>query len=295
MVADGYGRTLELKNDTLNPNQSSNWFAGCIGGSPGGPFIPCNEDVIFSEVNYSSAVTANAGDWVELYNNATSPIDISGWIFKDGDDTHQYIFPPNTILQTQGILVLVGDTLLFKNRFPSVTNYVGKFNFGLSNKGEAIRLFDNIGKLMQSIVYDETLPWPSGANGNGYTLELVNYNDNLCDGNNWQDGCPEGSPGVQFVSPCVFTNVRKKVLDSDKLSIYPNPSNGKFIILLDTEFNSSDATIDVYNYLGQSVFKDTFKVNNQIYYLDFTANESGIYLIRLNVGGEILEKTIIKE
>ncbi|HET6244272.1 MAG: CotH kinase family protein [Bacteroidetes bacterium] len=33
--ADGMGRTLELKDPLINLDLSSNWFAGCIGGSPG--------------------------------------------------------------------------------------------------------------------------------------------------------------------------------------------------------------------------------------------------------------------
>jgi hypothetical protein len=35
------GRTLELRNPAGNLNDPSNWFAGCIGGSPGSAFSPC--------------------------------------------------------------------------------------------------------------------------------------------------------------------------------------------------------------------------------------------------------------
>jgi hypothetical protein len=39
---DETGRTLELRNPAGDLDDPSNWFAGCIGGSPGSPFCPCH-------------------------------------------------------------------------------------------------------------------------------------------------------------------------------------------------------------------------------------------------------------
>ena len=49
--------------------------------------------VIINEINYNSAASFNTEDWIELYNNGKNPIDISGWIFKDSDDSHIFIIP----------------------------------------------------------------------------------------------------------------------------------------------------------------------------------------------------------
>lgn len=38
--ADGEGYTLESKSVNPNPNDATNWFAGCLGGSPGQAFDP---------------------------------------------------------------------------------------------------------------------------------------------------------------------------------------------------------------------------------------------------------------
>ncbi|MEZ5198097.1 MAG: CotH kinase family protein [Bacteroidales bacterium] len=40
--ADGTGKTIELLDPFEDMSDGSNWFSGCIGGSPGGPFIPCD-------------------------------------------------------------------------------------------------------------------------------------------------------------------------------------------------------------------------------------------------------------
>ena len=39
-AADGEGYTLELTDPNANLNDAASWFAGCLGGSPGGPYDP---------------------------------------------------------------------------------------------------------------------------------------------------------------------------------------------------------------------------------------------------------------
>jgi hypothetical protein len=289
---DGYGRTLELINDTLDPNLSSSWFVGCIGGSPGGPYIPCTEDIIFSEINYKSSSFTNAGDWVELLNTSSNAIDISNWKFRDDDDTHNFNIPLNTVIPPSGRIVILFDSLLFTNRFPSVTNYVGQFNFGLSSNGDAIRLFDATGRLYQSVIYDDLLPWPQGANGNGYTLELVNANGNLSDGSNWQNGCPEGSPGSEFIFPCAVASTSNTMLSS--LSFFPNPTNGLVNVQL-PNFNADEKEIkiEVFNYIGDNIYSEHIKSTRNNFSIDLQGHAKGIYLTRININGETIDRLII--
>ena len=39
--------------------------------------------IVINEINYKDAVDFEVKDWVELYNNSESIVDLSGWIFKD--------------------------------------------------------------------------------------------------------------------------------------------------------------------------------------------------------------------
>lgn len=39
--ANGTGKTLELKDPSISLNLSANWFAGCVGGSPGTAYVSC--------------------------------------------------------------------------------------------------------------------------------------------------------------------------------------------------------------------------------------------------------------
>ncbi|MEI9947686.1 MAG: lamin tail domain-containing protein [Pseudomonadota bacterium] len=46
------------------------------------------------------------GDWVELYNAGSAAIDLSGYVFKDNDDTHSYAIPAGTIVAPGAYYVL---------------------------------------------------------------------------------------------------------------------------------------------------------------------------------------------
>lgn len=294
MAADGYGRTLELLNDTLNPTFASSWFPGCIGGSPGGPFVPCAEAIVFSEINYKSAITTDAGDWVELLNISDAAVDISGWIFSDNDDLHQFNIPMNTILPVSGRMVLVEDTALFQLRFPLVNNPIGSFGFGLSSGGEAIRLYDASGRLYQSVVYDNASPWPQGANGNGFTLELVDENGNLCDGNNWADGCPEGSPGKALEIPCNTSGLNQIQVSSEALLFFPNPSSGVFNIqFLEPSSIKNHVGATVLNSLGKRVYSTTWEDPAEILTIDLSSAPKGVYMVRLWIGDRAMDKIIV--
>jgi hypothetical protein len=292
MAADGYGRTLELLNDTLNPNLYSSWFTGCIGGSPGGPFVPCSENIIFSEINYKSSASANAGDWIELQNISNNAIDISNWKFRDGDDTHNYNIPLNTILQPAERLVIVFDSLLFLSRFPGISGFIGQFNFGLSSNGEAARLFDNTGRLYQSVYYEKNSPWPQGADGNGFTLEIVDINGNFNDGNNWQDGCPEGSPNAAFVAPCLITSTNN--LNANEISLFPNPTNGIFNVKLSNKAKLENTIIiEVYNYVGDEIYSKVYKNKVEGFSIDLSGHAKGIYLTRIRLNETVYDQLII--
>jgi CotH kinase protein/Lamin Tail Domain/Secretion system C-terminal sorting domain/Chitobiase/beta-hexosaminidase C-terminal domain/Divergent InlB B-repeat domain len=294
VAADGYGRTLELLNDTLNPALYSSWFAGCVGGSPGRAFVPCPASIVFSEINYQSALTADAGDWVELWNVSGLPVDISGWSFSDSDNNHHFNIPLNTLLPESGRIVLVSDTTLFKGRFPLVSNFTGPLGFGLSNSGEAIRLFDSTGRLYQSVVYEQSSPWPQGANGNGFTLELVDEKGNLCNGNNWQDGCPEGSPGMEYKVPCISSAIHSLNTGSDDLIIFPNPSTGVVNIqVLNSSSLKPIVLTEVFNFIGDKIYSGDFKYPGDGIRIDLSGYSKGIYLIRIWMDDKAVDKIIV--
>ncbi len=280
-AADGSGRTLELKNDTLNPAIFENWFVGCIGGSPGGPFMPCAEQIIFSEINYKSSLTADAGDWVELLNISNDVTDISGWKFSDGENNHIFTIPTGTVLPSSGYLVLFNDLEKFNNQFWAISNKKGPFNFDLGSSEESLLLYDNSGILYQSVVYDKNPPWPQGANGNGYTLEIIDTHGNFCDGTNWFQGCPKGSPGGPYTFPCSSAFV-ESLFSSFHISIFPNPSRGNFTVTIDSvNEKMKDYIIEIFNFLGEKIYSKSHLKSQSLIKIDISFAPRGIYLVKI--------------
>ena len=154
--------------------------------------------ICVSELNYNSNSSYNAGDWIELHNYGTTSVDISGWRMSDGSDNHNFVFPTGTEIPVNGYLVLVEDSIKFKSQFPSVNNWLGLIGFNFSNKGDQVRLINNLDLTYISFFYQDIAPWPVQANGLGYTCELSVNNANPNNGNSWFAGCIGGSPGKAY-------------------------------------------------------------------------------------------------
>jgi hypothetical protein len=173
--------------------------------------------VIISEINYNSESTVDAGDWIEIWNYDQSvSANLNGWYFTDSDSNHSFRFPANTQIAPNSRLVVVNDQSKFKSVHPGVS-YMGSFSFGLSGSGDAVKLY-NAGKVLVSeVVFEDANPWPSGADGQGRTLELRNVSHSTNDPANWFDGCIGGSPGKAY-SPCgdqiVFSEINSKSVPS---------------------------------------------------------------------------------
>ncbi|MFT7588032.1 MAG: hypothetical protein ACI959_000238, partial [Limisphaerales bacterium] len=200
---DGAGRTLELQDETADLFDPQNWWAGCMFGSPGVPYTACDPDLVFSEVNYNSAFSPNPGDWVELHNRTASSIDLSGWFFNDSRDTSLFPIPDGTVLEADAYLVIARDETMFSAVHPGLTNLVSGFDFNLSGDGEVIQLFDELENIIYSAAYNDSSPWPTEADGLGYTLEFDDETGAVEKAFNWFAGCLLGSPGRAYDPDCV--------------------------------------------------------------------------------------------
>ncbi|MFC1551304.1 CotH kinase family protein [Candidatus Latescibacterota bacterium] len=218
------------------------------------PYRELVSDVVINEINYNSSEDFNSGDWVELYNITENTIDISGWVFKDDDDTHSFELPSNTVLEPYAYVVLCCDDSLFTNEFPEVNRVVGSFGFGLNAAGEALRLYDAYGGLVDWVVYDDAEPWPIESDGTGSTLALVNPEEDNIHAANWASSAGNGTPGwVNDVA-----NGIDETYESDSpiaFSLgqnYPNPFNPVTTIPFSVP-ESGRVTLKIYSITGQRV------------------------------------------
>jgi len=80
--------------------------------------------VVINEVESNQDTT----DWIEIMNTGTDPVDVSGWVLKDDDDTRTLAIPANTVLAAGAYLAIDVD----------VDTTPGKFGLG---SADTARLF----------------------------------------------------------------------------------------------------------------------------------------------------------
>jgi len=253
------------------------------------PF-PATDSVVINEINYNSPGNHNTGDWIELYNPNTHPVDLSKWVFRDVSNSHSYVFPNGTIIQPDSYLVVCEDTLgytLFNN---INIQYMGNLGYGFSGAGELIRLFNANGQLIDSVLYDDVLPWPTAADAKGPTLELKNFTWDNALASSWYAFAGDyGTPGRRNHMVNVGM-AEAKVTDSDFFQLYPNPNNGTFTVALASEEEVID--LKLMNMLGEEIYsvqvKNTATLNAQI-----PSVKPGVYIVSIHAGNRSVSRKMV--
>ncbi|MBU0712867.1 CotH kinase family protein [bacterium] len=254
------------------------------------PDSESTEPIVINEINYNSSSDFNTEDWIEFYNTTDNTIDLSGWIFQDSNDNHSFIFPAGTSLSSRGYIVICRDHNAFTQLFPSVSNYLGDFNFGLSSDGELVRLCDAQGNFVDSLIYGVQSSWPTEPNGNGPTLALKDPCSDNSLPDNWTASANHGTPGEinDVYNEFIESNAGKFPESYTLYQNYPNPFNSITNIRYGIP-ERSNVDIKIYDLLGREIITLICKDQDTRYYniiwdaKDRYGNNvtSGIYLYRI--------------
>lgn len=245
-----------------------------------------NQEIVINEINYNSHENFDTGDWIELFNPATTAVNLSNWMLKDNDDSHTFTLPEGTQIERKGFLVLTRDKARFQEHHPNMNmdNVIGDFDFGLSSNGDAVRLFDSEMVLRDEVHYLPDAPWATEANGTGATLELLNPSFDNSLPENWASLNEYGSPneenqeGVNIEAPLLLENLR----------YYPNPFNDRlhldFLLKRKTHFKANLYHID--GSLAHPIFEGNLGVGAHQLKANVEALQKGMYLLQLEEGGK---------
>ncbi len=247
-----------------------------------------NDEIVINEINYNSSDEAEAGDWVELHNYSTTAIDVSGWVYKDEDDTHEFIIPDGVSISANGYLVLSNDTTAFKEIHPNVTFVKGEVDFGLAGGSDQVRIYNANGSLIDMVEYDDESPWPAEADGTGYTLSLKAIDSDNSLAASWEASSELG--GTPGASNDGIINSNEKNNETPRAFTlnqnYPNPFNPTTKITFSLA-KAGPVQLSVYNMLGQEVQKLVNEpMNSGDHTFTFYARNlpSGVYIYRLTSG-----------
>ena len=124
-------------------------------------------DVVVSEVNWSGTGMSSGDEFIELYNNTVSAIDISGWIIENAKSSN------NSVVLPEGSLIQPNDYFLISqyenisastvlNVVPDVIDSLSLSNNYTSN-GQLI-LKDSGDTIIDQTPVPESSSWTAGAN-----------------------------------------------------------------------------------------------------------------------------------
>ena len=168
-------------------------------GAENVPVVEPAQIVITEIMQNPSAVADSAGEYFEIYNAGTEPVDINGWTVSDND------FDSFVIDNGGPLIVPAGGYLVLGNNADSATNggvpvdyqYSGMF---LANGADEIVLTDTNSVEIDRVEYDggPNFPDPSGA-----SMELIDVTLDNNVGANWttaEDAFGDGDLGTPGAS-----------------------------------------------------------------------------------------------
>ncbi|MCH7774875.1 MAG: lamin tail domain-containing protein, partial [Bacteroidetes bacterium] len=165
--------------------------------------------VVINEIMQNPlAVGDEFGEWFELFNNSTDPVNLMGWIIKDTDTDFHMI--------SQSIVLSPGEFLVLSNNSDSTTNGGLKVdyqynNIVLDNSVDEILMVSPTGVVVDSVAYDNGVTFP---NTKGTSMALLNENMDNSFGLNWRESTLTfgdgdlGTPGLSNSVIIPFLSVK---------------------------------------------------------------------------------------
>ncbi|MBD3167975.1 MAG: T9SS type A sorting domain-containing protein [candidate division Zixibacteria bacterium] len=213
-------------------------------------YLPDNEDTLF--------------EYIELYNNSNDSVDLSDWYFREGIEftfpTDAYILPNDFVL-----VAVLPDTVVDYYGLDADRVY-GPFenSTALSNGGEDLVLATFYGAAVDSVEYDDESPWPSTPDGDGPSLECIDFALDNNVASNWAASVAPDSFGTPLATN---SNYIGNVLDVELTILTPYvQSNGGYLGFSATVTNATGATVpnvygEIHPTIGDCVSGTQFDFN----------------------------------
>ncbi len=187
-----------------------------------------------------------------------------------------------------------GQATLAELYYPTTVSFDGSGNMLISDSwNNVIRIVQKSTGIISTIAGNGYLAGSgfgvsSGDGGPATAAELNGPVEAIVDarGNMFiSDGSSSRIRKVTYDTNAVTGN--KLIATSEGLRVFPNPSNGTFII--QSSVVSRQWSVEVYNVLGEQVYLKSYQLSANGYQLDISSQPDGIYLYRvLTENGELV-------
>ncbi|WP_179019230.1 choice-of-anchor I family protein [Winogradskyella forsetii] len=245
--------------------------------------------LIITEIMYNApSDDSDALEFLEVYNNSMSSIDLGGITVND-EGNFIFTFPEMT-LASEGIVLLATDKasadafygVSFLDMPQAISNALG-------NGGELVEIKNSEGLVISQVEYSDDAPWPTTADGDGPSLELMNPNGDFNEGTNWAPATNLVGQSIGedvFASPGSFTpvtNVTPQISFSESTyAISEDGTNIEVYIELSTSSNAIvSVDVSLVTELLTATETDDFSFANQT--INFPANSTDAIVISIPI------------
>jgi len=245
--------------------------------------------LVITEIMYNPPESGTDSlEFIEIYNNDNVSVDLLNYTVKYG--SVQYTFTTSHTIAPQNFVILAPNKSAV-DHFYNV-NSIQISTSGLSNSGTFIALKDAQNRLVDSVYYMPTSPWPTQANGQGYSLTLCDPNsDNTLPSNWYVSGHWVGSVNgyAVFADPnslCILTSMEE---NQQPLLLYPNPTSEFVTIVSPTEFS----IIQLYNIIGKQIYQEQLSAPQKQYTLSLHTLPAGMYFLTVQTQQSSIKTPLI--
>lgn len=252
------------------------------GTVPAAACDPVTQNLIINEVladpgatsgdaNNDGIVSTTEDEFVEMYNNGSSSLDLSGWTMEDGY-SERHVFPSGTVIGAGEFLVLFGGG--------SVDNFNGNGqisstgSIGLNNGGDDVIIKNNSGVVVVSLNYTGASD-QSVCRNPDFTGDFVGHLS-------LTENPVPFSPGQLNSQPLSTSSSELNMFD-----LFPNPTNSGFVTIKSNQMGAVQA--QVFDLLGKEVVNTV--VNNER--LDVSNLNAGVYVVKLTQNKNTTTKKLI--
>ncbi len=218
--------------------------------------LSVGSDLVINELAASnSTIQADQNgefdDWIELYNNTSSPINLEGYHLSDASNNlTQWTFPTGTIINGNDYLIIWADKDTLQPGLHA--------NFKLSASGEALYFSDQSGNLLDETVFGvqtTDVTWGRYPNGTGSFI-LMNPTYSAMN-SNWP------------------ISIQEIIAKENGFNIYPNPAGEMVTIKFNVEEKQA---LSIYSILGNLVYQT--ELNNSSIQINISDWSKGIYFVK---------------
>lgn len=189
--------------------------------------------LVINEIHYNPPEAGvDVNEFLEIYNAGAAAVDMTGYSL--GGVT--FTFPSFTLNAGEYVVLAVNATA-FQNTHSFPPDFV--FGGALANGGETVTLFDASAAIVDAVTYGNTAPWPTGPNGNGPSLELINPSFDNSQAASWGASIPtNGTPKAQ--NSLFATNQLPAISNTAHSPAIPGPADN---VTVSADITDGDGTI----------------------------------------------------